>query len=127
MENQHAACANLFTWRTILDLPGHDAWLKATSSSEHSTPESGETPHAPTCPVVAAPPQEAVRYVLASTPMCDHRSHWRHVRAKRNHSYYTCKLCGLHWRQARPDPTRRAKKHGTGVSQSEMNNSKQTP
>ena len=54
MENQRAACVDLFQWRTILDLPGHDAGPKANSSSEHVTPEPGDTPPVLPGPVVTA-------------------------------------------------------------------------
>ena len=49
----------------------------------------------------------AGRFPLYPNGRCAHREHWKHLRAKRNHSYFTCSLCGLDWRQQRPNIGRR--------------------
>ena len=55
-------------------------------------------------------------YMLASAGKCDHQQDERDVRAKRNHPYYACNFCGLHWRQETPKKDRRSAKAGVANS-----------
>ena len=83
------------------------AWQDPTESEDASeqTPLNASTYSAPD-PQLPEEDPNAPKWELHPHGKCKHRTHWKHLRAKQQYTYYTCTLCGVKWRQLRPKRTR---------------------
>ena len=85
---------------------GQEAIEPSAQMPQTLQPPPDTQPTQPPAPPLPAPaqaqPVPAPRYPLYPQGRCTHISHWQHLRAKRNHSYFICKQCSKTWRQWRP-------------------------
>ena len=89
-----AHVGDLFTWPQLFNIAAQSAAAGAPATLCPAAPV------APPCSELQDDAGDQFPVVLGER--CPHTAHWRHLRAKRKYTYYSCTHCGAKWRQLRP-------------------------